>query len=215
VHGHSFDTALLRVAVAEATGTFILVLTIVCTAIAATLAQPIAGVAYGSLSVPIAGGVALAVLVASLGPISGAHFNPAVTIGLAVLRKLPWSRVPTYVISHFAGAIGAALTAWWIYGPSARSVAHLGATAPLPGVGAWRAFGVDALVTDQRPDQRRGRRSRTRDRTDDRSRQIHRLVGLRDGTPRRRGDRGHCRKPHPPFEGRREERERVTEIEPA
>ena len=76
-----------RAAVAEATGTFVLVLTIVSTVIAAALARPVAGAPYGSLAVPVAGGVALAALAVSLGPVSGAHLNPAVTLGLAVNRR--------------------------------------------------------------------------------------------------------------------------------
>ena len=41
--------------------------------------------------------------------ISGGHFNPAVSIGLAVVGRLPWTRVPTYVVAQVAGAIVAAL----------------------------------------------------------------------------------------------------------
>ena len=52
-----------------------------------------------------------------------------------------------YLIAQLAGAIVAALAAWALFGASARSVAHLGATAPAAGVGAWRAFGAEAFVT--------------------------------------------------------------------
>jgi len=147
LHGHALDAHLARVVLAEVIGTFFLVLAIVAAVVAATLADPIAGTAYGSLSVPVAGGVALAVLAASLGPISGAHLNPAVTLALALNRKFPWTRVPVYVLAQFAGAIGAALTVWWFYGPDARSVAHLGAPGPAPGVDGWQVFGIEAVVT--------------------------------------------------------------------
>ncbi|MCU1429414.1 MAG: family channel protein [Actinomycetia bacterium] len=147
LHGHRFDTHIITVTFVEAIGTFVLVLAIVSAVIAATLADPIAGNPYGSLTVPFAGGVALAILAASLGPVSGAHLNPAVTVGLALNRKFPWTRVLPYAVAQFAGAIGAALIAWWFYGPRARSVAHLGATAPAAGVSAWRTFGVEAVVT--------------------------------------------------------------------
>jgi MIP family channel proteins len=147
LHGHAHDAQLVRVALAEAIGTFVLVLAIAAAVVAATLADPIAGAAYSSLAVPVAGGIALAVLAASLGPISGAHLNPAVTVGLALNRKFPWSRVPVYVLAQLVGAVGAALMVWWVYGPNARSVAHLGATVPAPGVDAWQAFGVEAVVT--------------------------------------------------------------------
>ncbi|CAM8883405.1 unnamed protein product [Rhodiola kirilowii] len=46
----------------------------------------------------------------ALGHVSGAHFNPAVSIAFAVTRKLPWKHVPMYVIAQLLGAIGACLT---------------------------------------------------------------------------------------------------------
>lgn len=147
LHGHALDAQLARVILAEGIGTCVLVLAITAAVVAATLADPIAGVAYGSLSVPVAGGVSLAILAASFGPVSGAHLNPAVTLALALNRKFPWTRVPAYLVAQFAGAIGAALLVWWFYGPDARSVAHLGATAPAAGVDAWQVFGVEAVVT--------------------------------------------------------------------
>jgi glycerol uptake facilitator-like aquaporin len=132
LHGHSHDAGVLRVSAAECLGTFILVLTIISTAIAASLARPVAGDAYGSLAVPLAGGAALAAMVAALGPVSGAHLNPAITIGLAVNRRFPWISVLPYVTAQFAGAILAALVAWIIYGNKARTVVSLGATYTSP-----------------------------------------------------------------------------------
>src|SRR4051812_36578726 len=87
LHGHSFDAHALLVAGAEALGTFVLVLSIIAAAIAATLAKLVAG------------GVALTILVAPLGGVSGAHFTPAVTLSLAATRRFPWSRVPLYVVA--------------------------------------------------------------------------------------------------------------------
>jgi MIP family channel proteins len=147
LHGHSFDANIARVSAAETLGTFVLVLTIICTAIAATLAQPVAGAPYGSLAVPLAGGLVLASMVAGLGPVSGAHLNPAVTVGLALNRRFPWRYVPAYLAAQLAGAVAAALVAWILYGDKARSVANLGAPAPASGVNAWRTFGAEALVT--------------------------------------------------------------------
>jgi hypothetical protein len=80
LHGHPLQDNMARAAVAETLGTFILVLTIITTVVAAGLSKSIAGPAYGSLAVAVAGGVSLALVVASLGHISGAHLNPAVTL---------------------------------------------------------------------------------------------------------------------------------------
>ena len=139
--------ATARTVAAEVVGTFILVLTIASAVIGANLARPIAGAPYGSLTVAIAGGLALAVTVAVLGPVSGAHLNPAVTLALAVNRRFPWRRVPAYLASQLGGAIIAALAAWALFGDRARLVAHLGATSPAAGTGAWQVFGAETAGT--------------------------------------------------------------------
>jgi glycerol uptake facilitator protein len=56
-------------------------------------------------------GVFIGVIVA--GPYSGAHINPAVSIGLAVAGKFPWQEVPMYILAQLAGAMTGALLAWW------------------------------------------------------------------------------------------------------
>ena len=95
----------------------------------------------------MAGGLALALGVASIGHISGAHLNPAVTLGLAASRRFPWAYVPGYVLAQFAGATAAAAVTWGLYGDQARSIAHLGATAPAAGVSAGRVAAAEAIVT--------------------------------------------------------------------
>jgi len=147
LHGHSLEGNTIRTAATEALGTFVLVLAITSTAVAATLAKPLAGAPYGSLAVPVAGGAALAVLVASLGHLSGTHLNPAVTLGLAINRRFPWTCAPAYVLAQFAGAIGAAAVTWGLYGRQARTQAYLGATYPAVGAGLGRVFAAEAIVT--------------------------------------------------------------------
>jgi aquaporin Z/aquaporin NIP len=147
LHGHQLERNLARAVTAEAAGTFVLVLAITSTAVAAALSRPVAGTPYGSLAVPVAGGLALAIAVASLGHISGAHVNPAVTLGLAVSRRFPWAYAPGYVIAQFAGATAAAAVTWGLYGSQARSIARLGATAPAAGISAGRVLAAEAVVT--------------------------------------------------------------------
>jgi glycerol uptake facilitator protein len=56
-------------------------------------------------------GVFIGVIVA--GPYSGAHINPAVSVGLAVAGKFPWQEVPLYILAQIGGAMTGALLAWW------------------------------------------------------------------------------------------------------
>jgi aquaporin Z/aquaporin NIP len=147
LHGHRLDVNVTMAAVAEFLGTFGLILAISATVIGAALARPAVGVPYGSLAVPLAAGLALTCMVAALGHISGAHLNPAVTLGLAVTGQFRWRQVPVYLISQLLGAIGASLACWLIYGERARTMVHLGATYPAAGVGAGAAFAAEAIVT--------------------------------------------------------------------
>lgn len=147
ISGRLTQGNMIRTAVAEMLGTFVLVLAIISTAVAATIAKPLAGAPYGSLTVPLAGGLALAALAAGLANVSGAHLNPAVTLGLAVNRHFPWTYVPAYVIAQFVGAIAAAAVTWGLFGHAAKVRAGLGATYPAAGVGVGRVFAAEAVVT--------------------------------------------------------------------
>lgn len=62
-------------------------------------------------------GWALAVFVGVViaGPYSGAHLNPAVSIGLAIAGKFQWSQVPMYILAQLVGAMLGAFLAWCIY----------------------------------------------------------------------------------------------------
>ena len=86
-------------------------------------------------------------LAASLGPVSGAHLNPAVTLGLAINRRFSWTHAPGYVIAQFGGAVAAAAATWALYGNQARTQASLAATYPAAGVSPARVFAAEAIVT--------------------------------------------------------------------
>ena len=65
----------------------------------------------------ITAGWAMGVLIAvyAVGRISGAHLNPAITLGLAVVGKFAWSDVPRYIAAQFIGAFLGAVIVWLAY----------------------------------------------------------------------------------------------------
>ena len=73
-------------------------------------------VAIALLANTIATGAALVALILTFGPISGAHFNPAVTLADAFERGIPWKEVPVYVIAQCVGGIFGAVAAHLMFG---------------------------------------------------------------------------------------------------
>ena len=61
------------------------------------------------LGVAVAFGIAVTVMVYAVGAISGGHFNPAVTIGLALARRFPWADVVAYIVTQAVAALVASL----------------------------------------------------------------------------------------------------------
>ncbi len=98
-------------AVAELVGTFWLVFG-GCGSAVLSAAFPALGI--GFLGVSLAFGLTVITMAYAIGHISGCHLNPAVTVGLAVARRFPWSEVVWYVVAQVAGAILAAATLWFI-----------------------------------------------------------------------------------------------------
>lgn len=62
-------------------------------------------------------GLAVAMAVYCVASVSGAHINPAVTIGLAVIGKFPWSQVPGYIAAQILGAALGGVVVWLAYLP--------------------------------------------------------------------------------------------------
>ncbi|TFV41436.1 aquaporin family protein [Bradyrhizobium frederickii] len=99
---------------AEALGTGILVTTVVGSGIMAeTLTKD---VALALLCNTLPTGAILVVLITMLGPISGAHFNPAVTLVFAGKRELPATEAAFYVVAQVAGGIAGTLAAHLMFG---------------------------------------------------------------------------------------------------
>lgn len=86
-------------------------------------------------------GLIVMAMIAALGHISGAHFNPAVTLAFALARHFPWREVPVYALAQCGGAVAGAATLRVLFG----NVAVLGAT--LPQGGAWQSAGLEVLLT--------------------------------------------------------------------
>lgn len=99
------STELPRKLVAEAIGTALLLATVVGSGI---MGEKLAGgdVAIALLANTVATGAGLVALILTFGPVSGAHFNPAVTVADASQGGMPWSEVPGYIVAQVLGAFG-------------------------------------------------------------------------------------------------------------
>lgn len=86
---------------AEVFGTFVLVLLGVGTALWATAS----GVAGNGLVVPLAFGIAVLGAASAVGHVSGGHFNPAVTLGAAIARRISWADLVPYWVAQLIGGI--------------------------------------------------------------------------------------------------------------
>lgn len=95
---------MMRAVVSEAIGTALLVAAVVGSGI---MGERLSGgnMALALLANSVATGCVLVTLIFTFGPISGAHFNPAVTLASAFEGGLAWRRVPGYVAAQIAGAI--------------------------------------------------------------------------------------------------------------
>jgi glycerol uptake facilitator protein len=127
------ERPLSSVMIAEAYGTFLLTF-IGATSITVTNDAALfsAGPSLGLGFVGLAHGLALLAGIASVGSVSGAHFNPAVTLSVFSSGRLPRSRVPPYIVAQFIGATVAALVELAMVGATAASLpgVYLGSTLP-------------------------------------------------------------------------------------
>ncbi len=128
--------ALLRRVLAEGVGTYGLV-TAGCGAI---MVNRLTG-ELGHVGIALTFGLIILVMIAALGHVSGAHFNPAVTVAFALTRHFPRREVMPYVVGQIAGAVLGALTLRLLIG----DVADLGATVPSGSVA--QSFGLEMLLS--------------------------------------------------------------------
>ncbi len=112
--------------------------------------------AFGHTAVALAFGLVVAMIVAAAGHLSGAHVNPAVTIGFWSLRRFPARDVGPYIIAQCAGAILGSAFLRWVLG----DVGGMGGTVPsIPvpqafavemGFSGVLAFVIMSVATDER-----------------------------------------------------------------
>jgi glycerol uptake facilitator-like aquaporin len=136
----------MRAAVAEFTGTAFLLAAVVGSGI---MGDNLSGgnVAIALLANSLATGAALAVLILTFGPVSGAHFNPAVTIADAAEGGLSWPAAGQYVIAQVAGAFaGVAIADLMFQRPMFSASAHARSGLPLLGSEFVATFGLLAVI---------------------------------------------------------------------
>ncbi len=125
--------------IAETIGTFALIF---CGCGAMTINE----ITNGSIShvgVAMTWGLIVMAMIYAFGDISGAHFNPAVTIGFAFAKKFPWKKVASYITAQAVGAIFAVFLLWFLF-PESQS---LGETLPAEGFPAYKAAILEFLLT--------------------------------------------------------------------
>jgi len=96
----------------------------------------------GLVGIALAHGSVLAVMISAMGHISGGHFNPAVTLGALVGRKIKGPMAGAYVAAQLAGAVVAGLLLRMIFSPAVWEPVHLGT----PGLGSGITPGIGILV---------------------------------------------------------------------
>ncbi len=104
----------MQAIIAEFIGTFILI-RLGNGVVANVILKETKGFNSGPLVIFLGWGMAVFIAVAIVGPYSGAHLNPAVSIGLAVAGAFDWAQVPSYVLAQMVGAMTGAGFVWLMY----------------------------------------------------------------------------------------------------
>ena len=99
------------------------------------------------LIVATAHAMVLGVMVTALGHISGAHFNPAVTVAAAVARKIEPALAGMYVVTQFVAGILAAALLKFVFPDAVTAAVKLGAPVPTPGFGGVHSIVLEAVMT--------------------------------------------------------------------
>ncbi|MCO5603000.1 hypothetical protein L7F22_057142 [Adiantum nelumboides] len=122
VHPQLPSVSLTRKVAAEFLGTFILIFI----ATAAVIVDEKTGGSMTIIGNSASAGLAIMVVILSVGHISGAHVNPSLTIAFAALRHFPWIQVPAYLAAQIVGSICASFALKGVFNPDY----HGGVTVP-------------------------------------------------------------------------------------
>ncbi len=123
--------------IAESLGTFCLVFA----GTGAIVVNEVTGGAVTHVGVALTFGLVVMVMIHALGAVSGAHMNPAVSVGLAMAGRFQWRSIPGYVLAQVAGALAAS----WLLSVLFPGSVALGAT--LPAGSDWQAFVLEVVLT--------------------------------------------------------------------
>lgn len=125
--------------ISEFIGTFFLVIV--------AAGAPMMNVAFdqsvGRVAAVVAPGVMVMAMIMYMGKVSGAHFNPAVTLAFSIRGDFPWKRVPGYLVFQVAGAVVALVVAQAVIGVSASN----GGTYPAATTTPMAAFWMELILT--------------------------------------------------------------------
>jgi aquaporin Z len=124
---------------AEVLGTFLLVLV----GAGGGVVDAVSNGAIGRGASVTAPGLMVMAIILFMGAVSGAHLNPAVTLGFALRGDFPWRRVPGYLVAELLGSTLAVLVLWAMFG----KVGSLGATEPGPGISDVQAMVMELILT--------------------------------------------------------------------
>lgn len=133
--------------IAEAIGTFLFFFVGVGSVVLNDYLVANGGTSPGLLGVALAHGLALAVLVSAFAAVSGAHFNPAVTLAAWMLRKIAAPRAVMYVAAQLFGAAVAGFALRSIFAPEAWQPSAIGTPALGAGISPIAGIVVEAILT--------------------------------------------------------------------
>jgi MIP family channel proteins len=129
--------------VSEAIGTFAIVL--IGVGSVCSNAEP--GVGFGLVGIALTFGLVVAMMVATLGHISGAHINPAFTVVSVALRQTRPTLGLAYIVAQVFGAIAGSLCLQAFFSPEILSKVSGGTTRLAPGVSPMLGFAIEVVLT--------------------------------------------------------------------